>query len=120
MKFEGKKLMILSFSITTKAFLSGEKSVTRRFWKPAQLMRWQRARDEKRLIHDAWDRIPIAGGRKIGRFRLTARPYLERLKDMPESDLAAEGGMCRSIEEFIELVNKTPDTKAAVIRFEKL
>ncbi len=112
--------MILSFSITTREFLSGEKSVTRRFWKPEQLRRWQKAWDEERLIHDAWDKIPIAGGQKIGRFRLTSRPYLERLKHMPKSDLAAEGGMCRSIEEFIDLVNKTPDTEAAVIRFEKL
>jgi hypothetical protein len=112
--------MILSFALTTREFLSGKKTESRRFWKPEHLRRWQRAWDQGRLTHEAWDKIPVAGGKRIGVFRLTARPYVEKLREMPEGDLTAEGGMCDSVQAFIALVVQDPDTEAAVIRFEKL
>ena len=81
---------------------------------------WQRLWDMGRLEHDAWDKLPYAGGKKVGRFKMTCRPYLERLADMPESDLVAEGGMVETLEEFYRLINGVPQERLAVVRFEKL
>jgi len=113
-------MAIVSFSLTKDEFLAGIKTVTRRDWSDRHLDRWQAFWDSDKLVHDAWDKIPIAGGTPIGKFRLTARPYRERLKDMPLDDLLNEGGMCSSIEEFCSFVGKTPEDYVAVIRFEKL
>lgn len=114
--------MILSFAHTTEQFLSGEKTVTRRDWKDRHLKSWQRAWDQGRLVHDAYDKVPRAGGKKIGEFKLTARPYLEMLKDIPEADLAAEGfgDVFYTVQEFIDFMNADPHELFAVIRFEKL
>jgi hypothetical protein len=71
-------------------------------------------------VHDAWDNSPRAGGKKIGRFELTHKPYKERLADMPPSDLQAEGGICASLDEFCEIIGRSPNDYVAVIRFRKL
>lgn len=113
-------MAILSFSITKKEFLSGRKTVTRRDWSDNHFQMWVRMWEEKRLVHDAWDNIPRAGGKKIGRIRLTARPYKQRLKDMPKRDLLAEGGICGTLEEFCELIGKAPRDYVTVIRFAKV
>jgi hypothetical protein len=93
-------MAIISFSMTVDELLAGEKTVTRRDWKSSYMWSWQQWYEEGRLVHDAYDQIPIAGGEKIGEIRLTDRPYWERLDEMPESDLAAEGGMVETLEEF--------------------
>jgi hypothetical protein len=113
-------MALISFSLTTKEFLSGRKTVTRRRWKPRHLEMWQRLWDTRQLEHDAWDKSPRFGGKKIGRFRLTCRPYLERLADMPKSDLVAEGGMVETLGEFILLIGGAPQEIVAVVRLEKL
>ena len=113
-------MAIISFALTEQEFMSGRKTVTRRAWKPAQLKRWQKWWDEGKHVHDGWSKVPFAGGRFLAKFRLTARPYLERLGDMPETDLEAEGGMCKTLAEFRELVGYPPEKEMAVIRFEKL
>ena len=113
-------MAFISFSLTTDEFLSGRKTVTRRRWKPRHLAMWQRLWDMGRLEHDAWDKVPYCGGKKIGRFRLTCRPYLERLADMPESDLAAEGGMVETLAEFYWLIGSGPEEQVAVVRFENI
>jgi hypothetical protein len=113
--------MIISFAYTAQAYLSGKKTVTRRKWKPAQIERWQRAWDEGRLVHDAWSNLPfVPGARRLGRFRLTCRPYVEQLGDMPQEDLKAEGGLWDSLEEFIALFGGDPALKVAVVRFERI
>lgn len=114
--------MFLSFAWTTKEFLAGIKTVTRRDWKERTMRTWQKAWDEGRLIHDAYDRLPIWKGRKIGQFRLTARPYWESLKDMPVEDLKAEGfgDRFRNVMEYIRFVRQDPNKVMAVIRFEKM
>lgn len=112
--------MILSFAWTTQAFLGGRKTVTRRSWAPRTMAAWQRAWDEGRLEHDAADKVLFAGGKRIGKIRLTCRPYWERLADMPESDLEAEGGLWASLEDFIALQGGDPEKQVAVVRFEKL
>ncbi len=110
-------MAIISFAKTVDAYLSGRKTVTRRVWKPVTFLRWARFWDRGRLIHDAWDKSPRARGRKIGEFRLTERPYYERLEDMPVEDLVREGGMCETLEEFFTLFSCRTSEKIVVVRF---
>lgn len=113
-------MAILSFAKTKGEFLNGNKTVTRRSWGDRHIKMWIRLWETERHVHDAWDNIPRAGGRKIGEFRLTKRPYQEKLKNMPSTDLVAEGGMCSSLDDFYNLINKTPEDYVTVIHFEKL
>lgn len=113
-------MAILSFSLTSKKFLEGKKTVTRRDWSQKHYRMWVGLWEKDKLVHDAWDNIPIAGGKRIGRFKLTSRPYKEQLKDMPPQDLEAEGGMCSTLEDFYELIGKSPEEFVTVVRFEKL
>ncbi|MGB2962839.1 MAG: hypothetical protein WBB69_02530 [Anaerolineales bacterium] len=110
-------MAILSFSLTKDEFLSGKKTVTRRDWADTYHEMWERMWDTNRLIHDAYDNVPRAGGKKIGQIRLIHKPYKERLSDMPLEDLYAEGGMCSSREEFYNLIGKSPEDFVSVIRF---
>jgi hypothetical protein len=115
-----ESVAILSFAITKEAFLEGKKTVTRRAWSDTHFRMWVRLWDTHRRIHDAWDNSPRAGGKRIGRLRLTHRPYKEKLARMPATDLKAEGDICSSIEEFCSIIGKTPRDYVTVIRFEKL
>jgi hypothetical protein len=112
--------MIITFAWTTPQFLAGIKSVTRRDWSDRTFQQWCKAWDERRLVHDAYDKSPRCGGHKVGEFRLTARPYREQLGDFPESDLAAEGGLWGSVQDYIDLQGGDPDKAFVVIRFSKL
>ena len=113
-------MAILSFALTKREFLSGKKTVTRRAWSDRQFQVWVNMWEADRRVHDAWDNIPRAGGRKIGRLVLTAKPYRERLGRMPEADLRAEGGMCSTVEEFCALIGKSPKDYVTVIRFKRI
>ena len=115
-----RAMAIITFKFTKEEFLSGQKTVTRRDWKRTHMQKWQRWYDEGRRVHDAYDQLPIAGGKKFGEFRLTCRPYWEKLEDMPEKDLDAEGGMCDTKKGFYGMIGLPPDHEVAVIRFEKL
>lgn len=55
-------MMIISFAMTVNAFLSGSKTVTRRFWKDKYAAKFH-AGD----IVDAYSKSPRNGGKKIGR-----------------------------------------------------
>lgn len=118
-KMNGGCLMIISFGWTTSAFLAGDKTCTRRQWSPRHMAAWQKAYDQGRLIHDAWDKNPRCRGQRIGQIRLACRPYYERLADMHPDDLAAEGGLWTSIEEFITLFGD-PAQEVCVVRFEPI
>ena len=109
--------MIISFSLTTDALLSGQKTCTRRVWKPRTIASWQKAYDEGRLIHDAVDKHLYRGGKYIAKIELTCRPYQERLADMPEGDLIHEGGLWETREEFWALFDG-PEQVVTVVRFE--
>ena len=109
--------MLISFAWTTEALLEGRKTCTRRRWKERYFQQWVRAWREGRLIHDAWDKLPRAHGKKVARIRLTCEPYREALKDMPECDLEAEGGYWSSKAEFMELFGD-PEEAMVVVRFE--
>jgi len=109
--------VIISFAWTTKPLLEGRKTVTRRDWTIGYLRKWQRAWDRGDLVHDAYNKLPFRGGKCVGKIRLLCRPYLERLGDMPEEDLEAEGGLWDSLEEFIDLQGGDADAMFSVIRF---
>ena len=111
--------MNLSFAWTTEAFLSGRKTCTRRpHWAHQYFDLWVKAWREGRRRHQAWDKNARWGGKRIGSFRLTCEPYLERLCDMPVEDLEAEGGLWDTVEEFIELQGVPSETLTPVLRFE--
>ena len=112
--------MNISFAHTTPALLAGRKTVTRRAWKPMYFRQWLRAWEDGRHVHQAYDKSPRVGGRCVGTITLTAAPRLERLADMPEADLAAEGGLWSSKAEFVQAFvgqGLGPTDKVAVIRF---
>lgn len=113
-------MAILSFAITKDEFLTGKKTVTRRDWSDTHFKMWVGMWEANRLVHDAWDNTPRAGGKRIGRLRLTAKPYREKLINMPSTDLKAEGGMCSTLDEFCALIGKSPRDYVTVIRFQKL
>jgi len=112
--------MIISFAWTTPQFLDGTKTVTRRDWSDRTLAQWQKAWDDRRLVHDAYDKSPRSKGQKVGTFILTARPYRERLGDFPESDLVAEGGLWETVQDYIDLQGGDSEKELVVIRFCKI
>jgi hypothetical protein len=114
--------MILSFGWTAEYLPpAGTKDTTRRVWAARTLATWQKAWDENRLEHDAVDRCIAYGGSRIGWIYLKERPFLQRLSDMPTSDLVREGGMVSSVDEFIErYFAGDRDLEVAVIRFKFL
>ncbi len=59
--------MLISFAWTTGVLLAGRKTVTRRAgWKASTMKRWQDAYDRHQLVHDAYDKLPRSGGKKVG------------------------------------------------------
>lgn len=109
--------MIVSFAWTTGALLAGRKTCTRRRWSDEYFQQWVRAYQEGRIVHDAYDRSPRAGGHKVAEIRLTCRPYWERLGDMPDVDVQNEGGLWASKQKFIELFGGDPEERVVVVRF---
>ena len=98
--------------------LAGKKHCTRREWDERYFQQWVRAYRAGNIIHDAYDKTPRAGGKRVATFQLTCEPYKERLGDMPERDVIEEGGLWRDKWEFIELFGGDPNMVVSVIRFE--
>ena len=113
-------MALISFAMTVDEFLSGEKTCTRRDWSDNYRKLWQKWWDEGKYVHTAYDKNPRNSGKVIGHFMLTKRPYREKLCNMPESDLMAEGNICETRESFFRLIGKTPDDIVTVVRFKKL
>lgn len=111
--------MIISFGWTAEYLPpNGSKNTTRRIWKPRTLEAWQRAYDNGRLTHTAVNKCLAYGGHRIGLITLTSRPYLEIVGDMPEEDLIHEGGMVKTVDEFIATYfNGDRHQPVAVVRF---
>ena len=110
--------MNISFAWTKDALLAGRKTCTRRQWARMYMLVWQRAWDKGNRTHTALDKVAFQGGKKLGTITLTARPYWERLCDMPDSDVAAEGGLWADKAEFVAGFDCDPEKEVAVIRFE--
>ena len=109
--------MIISFAWTTPALLAGRKTCTRRLWSERTYWSLVKAWHRRQRLHQAWDKSPLAGGRQVGWIRLTCKPYRQRLADMPESDLEAEGFPWASLDEFIALFGSA-ELEPVVIRFD--
>lgn len=77
---------IIEFSETLAALLAGQKTCTRREWKPQYAARWK-AGDEA----IAYSKSPRKGGKPVARIRLTEAPYLESSERIPFDDFVHEG-----------------------------
>ena len=109
--------MEISFAWTTPALLTGRKTCTRRDWTHFWFNKWVAAWRRGDVVHTALDKSRRAGGSPIGQITLTCEPYMERLGDMPESDLEAEGGLWDSLDEFVDLQGGDADKELAILRF---
>ena len=98
--------MIISFAWTAEALLAGKKTVTRRCWKDSHAAKFKPG-----ALHDAYDKIPIAGGKKIARVRIVSvmREPLDffRNADYAARELALEGGLWESADQFVKLFPPT-------------
>ena len=113
-------MAFISFALTKDEFLSGIKRQTRRDWKLSHYKNWQKWYNEGKIIHDAWDKVPFAKGKKIGQFKLTRQPYLQPICEMTAIDLYEEGNMCKNIAEYCALVKLPAGHIVTVIHFIKL
>lgn len=106
--------MNISFSLTINEFLSGKKTCTRRRWKASTAEKFK-----KGSVHTAISCLPfLPGYRRLAIIRATQDAYIEKLRDMPETDLKAEGGMCGTIGEFIDFIKGEKEEGVYVARFE--
>jgi hypothetical protein len=76
----------MSFAYTVQAFLSGEKSVTRRDWNDNYAVKFAKGDQLKAL-----DRSPMFGGKIMAIIELTKDPYKEHISKMPVSHYRLEG-----------------------------
>ena len=113
-------MAIISYAKTTNEYRSGIKTETRRDWSLRQYMMWVNFWNTYRLVHDGYDKLPRNGGKPIGKFRLTDRPFQQQLKDMTAENLIAEGGMCKTVDEFCKFINLKPEHFVTVITFKKI
>lgn len=103
-------------------FLEG-KTVSRRDWKDSHANKfinaWNRAVTANRILRvPAINKAYYAGGRQIGWLTFPEPPYKEILKNMRQSELIEEGGMCATREEFISKYFKGDKNKEVwVVRF---
>ena len=79
-------MKIISYAHTTPALLAASKTCTRRDWNAGYAATFAKG-DEVQ----AWDRSPRFHGKHVADVRLTARPVLEPISAMPNSDYEAEG-----------------------------
>lgn len=109
-----REVLIISFAKTINEFCLRRKTVTRRRWTARTAARFR-----KGTIHEAWSQTPrVKGAHRIGSLIATEHAYLEKLQNMPQSDLQAEGGLCETVEEFIRLIDGEPDELVWVCRFD--
>ena len=100
------------------------KTQTRRSWKDSHAAKFCNAFDRavaagQQLRVPAIDKGYHKGGKQIGWCVIGDRPYKERLGDMPDDDLLAEGGMSATVADFISQYFKgNTDLEVWVIHFE--
>ena len=118
--------MIISFGWTS-AYLppDGTKTMTRRIWSDRHYIAWCNAYDRDPFRwHTAVDKALCYGGKRIGEIQQLCRPCLQALGEMPEADLVREGGMCSTVEEFLDkyFYSKNPSltsqSKVVVVEFD--
>ena len=107
----------ISFGLVLPELLSGQKTQTRRAWQDDYARSFLRYYEEGTDI-PALDKGQHRGGQEIGKIRLTERPYQQMLSEMPVSDLVKEGGMCATVQEFIDRFFEGKDKLVWVLDFE--
>lgn len=110
--------MIVAFGKTIE--VAHLKTCTRRLWTDTYHESWVRAWKQGRYLHAAYDKSQRCGGKPIGKIDLKDQPcpYRERLLDMPEDDLIAEGGVCSTVAEFIDrYFDGEGDRMVSVVRY---
>ena len=76
-------MKIISFAWTTPALIAREKTVTRREWSEP----YARSFKPGELVQ-AWDKLPRAGGKRVGTIRIESVTYSN---DYPHHDYSLEG-----------------------------
>jgi hypothetical protein len=114
---EPQKALGISFGKTLKELLSGQKIQTRRAWRDDYAFNFIRYWEEQTEI-PALDKQRQYGGQEIGKIRLTEKPYQQLLSEMPQLDLLKEGGMCTTVQEFVDTFFKGEDKLVWVLNFE--
>lgn len=119
-----KKGGIITFGITTKRaaklgipepIIAGIKICTRRRWAQRTADYYQRCYESGQTVQAYSIDTRVKDAYKMADIRITKPLYQEALKDMPESDLLAEGGLWATKEEFINTVcNGKPDPHLVV------
>ncbi len=82
--------MLISFAWTTVAFLAGVKICTRRKWNDDYAEKIIEVYKRGESV-DAWDKLPRAGGKKIGQIELAQQPFKQRTGEMTLQDYKNEG-----------------------------
>lgn len=79
--------MIISFAWTTEAVVMGEKTRTRRAWKPQHAEKFKQG-----LMVDGWSRIPrVKGAQKICYIEIEREPFIQNTRDLNDEDWKREG-----------------------------
>jgi len=107
----------ISFALTLHELLNGKKIQTRRFWQDDYARSFIRYY-EKGIEIPALNKGRHRGGQEIGKIRLTEKPYQQMLSEMPVSDLDKEGGMCTTVQEFVDRFFEGQDKLVWVLDFE--
>jgi hypothetical protein len=90
----------ISFGKTTSLVIEGRKTSVRKPWSERYARHFIK-RYEQGLLVRAFDKDKRSGGSLVGWLRLTEKPYLELLLDMPDGDLVEEGFPRYTKEQFI-------------------
>ncbi|KKN82008.1 hypothetical protein LCGC14_0312750 [marine sediment metagenome] len=96
-------MKIISFSYTVEALLAGAKTVTRRDWSE----RYARSFNAGEVVQ-AWDKLPRAGGKRVGAIRLTHAPFQENVRAAPRWAFADEGLAWMAVHD-LRLQGLTPE-----------
>lgn len=104
-------MSIVSFGWTWEQLLLGRKTVTRRTWKDSHARQFKPGD-----LVQAWSRGPHRRGEHVATIEILSIAQ-ERVGDMPEADLALEGGRWPTLEAFARNFPQGPDTVVWVVRF---
>lgn len=115
----GSNTLPISFGWTSDVLLQGLKTQTRRQWTDKRLECFIKYFDQQRIV-PALNKQKCYGGSQIGWVMLTQKPYLQPIKEMPESDVSLEGYPSLSQQEFVNkfFTKLNPETQLVVINFE--
>jgi uncharacterized iron-regulated protein len=110
-------MIYLSFAWTTKAFLSGNKTATRRDWTWDYAQQFiDYAVNQKQPI-TAVNRSLRFGGKRIGMINEVTQVFQQPLNLMTMQDIKEEGNLWASVDEFIECMDCSPEKVLWVVKF---